>query len=48
MQKSDPQAKALLAKYRTPMPNLGLAPPEVRQLLKFLHWSDRRDGVAKN
>ena len=48
MQKSDPQAKMLLAKYKTPMPNLGLAPAEVRQLLKFLHWSDRRDGVAKN
>lgn len=47
MQKSDPEAKALLAKYKTPMPNLGLKPAEVRELLMFLHWSDR-NGLAKN
>ena len=47
MQKTDPEAKALLAKYKTPMPNLGLKPAEVRELLRFLHWSDQ-NGLAKN
>ena len=47
MQKTDPEAKALLAKYKTPMPNLGLKPAEVRELLKFLHWTDH-NGLAKN
>ena len=47
MQKTDPEAKALLAKYKTPMPNLGLKPSEVRELLEFLHWSDH-GGLAKN
>jgi len=47
MQKSDPAAKALLEKYKTPMPNLALKPAEVRQLLRFLHWSDQ-NGLAKN
>ena len=47
MQKTDPAAKALLAKYRTPMPNLGLKPSEVRELLRFLHWSDS-NGLARN
>ena len=47
MQKTDPEAKALLAKYRTPMPNLGLKPNEVRELLAFLHRSDH-NGLAKN
>jgi mono/diheme cytochrome c family protein len=48
MQKSDPAAKALLAKYKTPMPNLGLKAAEVRDILKFLHWNDQRNGLAKN
>jgi mono/diheme cytochrome c family protein len=47
MQKTDPQAKALLAKYKTPMPNLELKPSEVRELLRFLHRSDG-NGLAKN
>jgi mono/diheme cytochrome c family protein len=47
MQKTDPEAKALLAKYGKPMPNLGLKPAEVRELLRYLHWSDR-NGLAKN
>jgi hypothetical protein len=29
------------------MPNLGLSPAEANQLVKFFHWSDRRDGPAK-
>jgi mono/diheme cytochrome c family protein len=47
MQKTDPEAMALLAKYKTPMPNLGLKPNEVRELLEFLHKSDH-NGIAKN
>ena len=47
MQKTDPEAKALLEKYKTPMPNLGLKPAEVRELLQFLHRSDQ-NGLAKN
>src|SRR5262245_5533557 len=39
MQKSDPTGKALLAKYKTPMPNPGLTKDEVRQILKFLSTS---------
>jgi len=48
MQKSDPEAKDLVAKYRMPMPNPGLKATEVRDLLKFFHWSDQREGLAKN
>jgi nitrite reductase (NO-forming) len=48
MQKSDPAAKGLVAKYKMPMPNPGLKAGEVREILKFFHWSDRLDGVAKN
>jgi|SRR5262245_13837162 len=39
MQKNDPTGKALLAKYKTPMPNPGLTKDEVRQILKFLSTS---------
>jgi nitrite reductase (NO-forming) len=48
MQKSDEAARKLVAKYRMPMPNPGLKPDEVRQILKFFHWSDQREGLAKN
>ena len=48
MQKSDPVAKDLVVKYRMPMPNPGLRSAEVRDLLKFFHWSDQREGIAKN
>jgi nitrite reductase (NO-forming) len=48
MQKSDPAAKQLVAKYRMPMPNPGLKQDEVRQILKFLHWSDQRESLSKN
>ena len=47
MQKTDPVAKALLEKYKTPMPNLGLKAAEARELIQFLHWSDH-NGLAKN
>ncbi|HZE10204.1 MAG TPA: multicopper oxidase domain-containing protein [Burkholderiales bacterium] len=48
MQKSDPAAKQLVAKYKMPMPNPGLKAVEVRDILKFFHWSDQREGLAKN
>lgn len=48
MQKSDPVAKDLVTKYRMPMPNPGLKAVEVHDLLKYFHWSDQRDGLAKN
>jgi mono/diheme cytochrome c family protein len=47
MQKTDPAGKALLAKYKTPMPNQGLNRDEVRQILKYLHWADQRKGLAQ-
>ncbi|HKA38355.1 MAG TPA: cytochrome c [Burkholderiales bacterium] len=47
MQKTDPVGKALLAKYKTPMPNQGLNQDEVRQILKFLHWNDGRKQTAQ-
>jgi len=48
MQKTDPVAKQLVTKYKMPMPNPGLKQDEVRQLLKYFHWSDQREGLAKN
>jgi nitrite reductase (NO-forming) len=48
MQKSDPTAKQLVSKYKMPMPNPGLKAIEVRDILKFFHWSDQREGLAKN
>ena len=48
MQRSDPVAKQLVAKYRMPMPNPGLKAGEVREILKFFHWSDRHEGLANN
>jgi nitrite reductase (NO-forming) len=48
MQKGDPVAKELVTKYRMPMPNPGLKAAEVHDLLKFFHWSDQREGLAKN
>jgi len=48
MQQSDPVAKELVSKYRMPMPNPGLKGAEVQDLLKFFHWSDQSDGLAKN
>jgi hypothetical protein len=41
--RSNTAAKALLEKYETPMPKLGLKPAEVGEILTFLRWSDRRD-----
>jgi nitrite reductase (NO-forming) len=48
MQKSDPVAKDLVSKFGMPMPNPGLKSDEVRGLLKFFHWSDQHEGLAKN
>jgi len=48
MQKSDPVARGLVTRYGMPMPNPGLKSDEVRGLLKFFHWSDQHEGLAKN
>ena len=48
MQKNDPDAKALVAKYKVPMPNPGLSRDEVQQILKYFHWSDRHDALARH
>jgi nitrite reductase (NO-forming) len=48
MQKSDPEAKALVAKYKVPMPNPGLSRDEVQQILKYFHWSERHDALARH
>jgi len=48
MQKNDPVAQDLVTKYGMPMPNPGLKAAEVHDLLKFFHWSDHNDGIAKN
>lgn len=40
MLQTDPDAKAMLAKYRLPMPNQNLSDTEVRQLIKYFHWAD--------
>jgi nitrite reductase (NO-forming) len=41
---TDPVAKEMLAKYKISMPNQGLTPAEVSQILKFFHWSDQSHG----
>ncbi len=46
MQRNDADAKALVAKYKVPMPNPGLSRDEVQQILKYFHWSDRNDALA--
>jgi nitrite reductase (NO-forming) len=48
MQKNDPVARALVAKYKVPMPNPGLSRNEVQQILKYFHWSDRHDTLVKD
>ena len=40
MLQSDPTAKALLEKYKLPMPNQGLSDEEIRQYLAYFKWAD--------
>lgn len=43
---SDPDAKAMLAKYKVPMPNQNLSDAEAMQLIKYFHWIDEQTGAA--
>ncbi len=40
MLQSDPDAKALLGKYKLPMPNQGLNEAEIRQYIAYFKWVD--------
>jgi nitrite reductase (NO-forming) len=35
---ADDTAKALLVRYKIPMPNQSLTPDEIRSLIKYFHW----------
>ena len=37
---ADDTAKALLDRYKIPMPNQNLSPQEIRQLIIYFHWAD--------
>lgn len=40
MLQSDPTAKALLAKYKVPMPNQGLSDSDIKDYIAYFKWSD--------
>jgi nitrite reductase (NO-forming) len=40
MLQSDPAAKAMLEKYKVPMPNQGLSDNEIAQYLAYFKWAD--------
>jgi nitrite reductase (NO-forming) len=40
MLQSDPHAKAMLDKYKVPMPNQGLSDQEIKQYLAYFKWAD--------
>jgi len=41
MLQSDPHAKAMLDKWKIPMPNQGLSDDEIRQYLAYFKWADQ-------
>jgi nitrite reductase (NO-forming) len=41
MLQSDAQAKAMLDKYKLPMPNQGLSDDEIKQYIAYFKWSDQ-------
>jgi len=41
MLQSDATAKALLAKWKVPMPNQGLSDEEIKQYLAYFKWADQ-------
>ena len=41
MLQSDPQAKAMLEKYKLPMPNQGLGDAEIKQYIAYFKWADQ-------
>jgi nitrite reductase (NO-forming) len=42
MLQSDPTAKALLDKWKIPMPNQGLSDEEIKQYLAYFKWADKK------
>jgi nitrite reductase (NO-forming) len=46
MLQSDADAKAMLEKYKVPMPNQNLSDAEVQQYIKYFHWIDERPKPA--
>jgi nitrite reductase (NO-forming) len=47
MLETDEAAKAMLTKYKVPMPNQGLPDEEIRQLIKYFHWFDQRGRAVR-
>jgi nitrite reductase (NO-forming) len=43
---TDADAKAMLEKYKVPMPNQNLSDAEVQQYIKYFHWVDERAKPA--
>jgi nitrite reductase (NO-forming) len=43
---SDDTAKALLERYKIPMPNQNLSPEEIRQLMRYFRWADEHPSPA--
>ena len=41
MVQTDPKAKALLQKWKVPMPNQGLSDDEIKQYLAYFKWADQ-------
>jgi hypothetical protein len=41
-------AVARISSISMPMPNPFLKAAEAHDLLKYFHWSDQREGLAKN
>jgi nitrite reductase (NO-forming) len=41
MMKTDPKAKAMLEKWKIPMPNQGLSDAEIKQYLAYFKWADQ-------
>jgi nitrite reductase (NO-forming) len=44
---TDEAAKAMLRKYKVPMPNQGLPDDEVRHLIKYFHWFDQHGRAVR-
>ena len=40
MLKTDANAKAMLEKYKVPMPNQNLTDDEIKQYIEYFHWAD--------
>ena len=40
MMKTDAKAKAMLDKWKIPMPNQGLCDAEIKQYLAYFKWAD--------